>query len=221
MRPVLVLRPQPGGNATVERARERGLDAILLPMFIVEPVAWDVPEPGQFDGLLLTSANAVRHGGSELEALRGMKVYAVGGATAKAASEAGFAIAAVGDMGVDQLLGAIDPELKLVHLCGAARRAPRAARQSITPITVYKAQPIDRSDLANMRDSIALIHSPSAGRRFAELVKNRESIAIAAISSAAAEAVGHGWKTIEVADQPSDKALLALAARLCNNPDPE
>jgi uroporphyrinogen-III synthase len=45
----------------------------------------------------------------------------------------------------------------------------------------------------------------------------RETIAIIAISQAAAEAVGNGWKSVEAADQPTDEALLALAARLCNN----
>jgi len=33
-----------------------------------------------------------------------------------------------------------------------------------------------------------------------------------------AEAAGSGWQCVEVADVPSDDALLALAARLCNKP---
>ena len=36
-----------------------------------------------------------------------------------------------------------------------------------------------------------------------------------------ADAVGGGWRAVETADQPSDEALLALAASLCNKPDPE
>jgi uroporphyrinogen-III synthase len=55
----------------------------------------------------------------------------------------------------------------------------------------------------------------------AELVDDRASIAIAAISVAAADAVGAGWTSIDIADRPTDDALLALAARLCNKPDPE
>jgi uroporphyrinogen-III synthase len=64
---------------------------------------------------------------------------------------------------------------------------------------------------------VALIHSPRAGRRFTELVEDRSSISIAAISPAAAEAVGGGWKLVASAEHPTDDALLALAARLCNN----
>jgi uroporphyrinogen-III synthase len=65
---------------------------------------------------------------------------------------------------------------------------------------------------------VALIHSPRAGHRFAELAKDRSTIAIAAISEAAAAAAGDGWQSVAAAGQPSDEALLALAARLCNKP---
>ena len=90
MRRVLVLRPEPGATATVRQARERGLDAVAVPLFEVDPMAWEAPDPFGFDGLLLTSANALRHGGDRLQSLRGLPVYAVGDATAEAAREAGL-----------------------------------------------------------------------------------------------------------------------------------
>ena len=85
MRRLIVLRPEPGASATVERAQALGLDAFAIPLFRVEPIAWTAPDAGQFEGLLLTSANAVRHGGDQLERLRGLPVYVVGEATAEAA----------------------------------------------------------------------------------------------------------------------------------------
>ena len=218
---VLVLRPEPGASATVERARERGLDALALPLFKVEPVPWSAPDPAGFGGLLLTSANAVRHGGEQLARLRDLSVYAVGEATADAALAAGFGIAGIGDAGVDRLLATIDAGLTLLHLCGADRREPRQPRQEITPVIVYGSTPIRAPDLSTAPGSIALIHSPRAGRRFAELVRDKGSITVAAISDAAADAVGNDWRSMHVADEPSDEALLALAARLCNNPDPK
>jgi uroporphyrinogen-III synthase len=221
MRRVLVLRPEPGASATVERAREQGLDAVAVPLFEVEPVEWEVPEAGSFDGLLLTSANAVRHGGEAIVKLRGLKAYAVGEATAEGARHAGFDIAAIGDSGVDRLLGSIDADLRLLHLCGEDRREPEGARQRITAIPVYRAKAIEAPDLSETEGSVALIHSPRAGRRFAELVENRSCIAVAAISEAAAEAIGEGWQDVERAERPNDEALLALAARLCNKPAPE
>ena len=218
---VLVLRPEPGAAATVKRARERALDAVAIPLFEIEPVAWEAPEAGSFDGLLLTSANAVRHGGQGLASLRGLKVYAVGEATADAARNAGFDIAASGDAGVDRLLASIEPDLKLLHLCGRDRRDIAVATPRISAIPVYAADAIEKPDLSEANGSVALIHSPRAGQRFAELIRDRESIAIAAISHAAAEAVESGWQAVEASDEPSDDALLALAARLCNNPRPK
>ena len=97
---------------------------------------------------------------------------------------------------------------------GQERRDPENARQTITPLIVYRAVPIE----AELPDSgVALIHSLRAGRRLAELAINRGNIAIASISAAAAEAVGDGWLKVEAAQQPNDNALLALAERLCNN----
>jgi len=221
MRRVLVLRPEPGASATVEKARRKGLDAIAIPLFEIEPVAWQAPDPGGFDALLLTSANAVRMGGDELMKLRGLPVHAVGEATAEAARGAGFDIAAVGDGGVDRLLDSLDPDLRLLHLCGEDRRDPLKAPQSIAPVTVYRAMAIDRPDMSGAIGAVALVHSPRAARRLAELVDGRGSIAIAAISPAAAEAAGSGWQQVQSADAPNDEALLALAARLCNKPAPQ
>jgi len=218
---LLVLRPEPGAGATVERARALGLDAFAAPLFEIESVEWVAPQPDAFDGLLLTSANAVHFGGRQLQSLRGLRVYAVGEATAAAARESGFEIAATGHSGVDGLLGWVAPDLRLLHLCGADRRDPRDPPQSITSVTVYRSREIEAPRLSESAGSVALIHSPRAGRRFAELVQNRDLIAIAAISQAAAEAAGAGWKSIDVAAEPTDDALLALAARLCNKPDPE
>ena len=215
MSQALVLRPEPGASATVGRARKRGLDAVAIPLFEIEPVQWAVPRIQGFDGVLLTSANAVRQAGEQLESLRGLPAYAVGEATAEAARGAGFDIAATGDSGVERLLDSIDSELKLLHLSGEQRHHPQHSRQKITPLVVYRARPIE----ARLPDKgVALVHSPRAGRRLAELVSERGGIAIAAISEAAAEAVGAGWKAVETADQPNDDALLAVAERLCNNP---
>jgi uroporphyrinogen-III synthase len=218
---VLILRPEPGASATVKRARELGLDAVAVPLFEVEPVPWQVPDASAFDGLLLTSANAVRHAGNLLQDLRGLKVYAVGEATADAARDAGFDIAATGDAGVDSLLSSIEPDLKLLHLCGVDRQKAEEPQQEITRIEVYLSREVISADLPDIEGSVALIHSPRASRRLADLVEQRGSIRIAAISWSAADAAGKGWMSIDVAEQPNDDALLALAARLCNNSQPK
>lgn len=218
MRRLFVLRPEPGASATLAQAKSFGLDAVSVPLFRVEPVAWEPPEVAGFDGLLLTSANAVVHGGDGLAALRGLPAYAVGKATAEAARQAGFDIAGTGDGGVDRLLGSIEPGLKLLHLAGEDRRRAEPGSQRITAVTVYRAVALDPPDgLDAISGQAAALHSPRAGERLAELVANeaKASVRLACISDAAAAAAGDGWEAKATAAMPSDEALLALAARLC------
>ena len=215
MTKVVVLRPEPGASETVSRARTLGLEATAVPLFQVEPVDWSVPDR-KFDALLLTSANAVRHGGSQLETLRSLPVQAVGEATAAAARDAGFTVATVGEAGVDELLATIDPRTQLLHLCGEERREPGSAPNSITPVPVYRSVALNPPALGEVQGAVVLVHSPRAAQRLSELVADRSGIAIASISKAAADAAGSGWMAVEVAERPTDEALLALARRLCD-----
>lgn len=219
MRRLFVFRPAPGASQTIERARALGLDATSIPLFVVEPVDWSAPDSTAFDALLLTSANAVNSAGDQIQRLRGLPVYAVGEATAVAAEVAGMGVAVTGHGGVDQLLESIPEEVRLLHLCGEHRRSPETGRP-IHRVTVYRARELPAaSGLKELRGQVAAIHSPRAGRRLAELVreKDRGTIRIAAISEAAAEAVGPGWDEVRAAGSPDDISLLALAARLCES----
>jgi uroporphyrinogen-III synthase len=221
MRHALVLRPEPGASATVERLGRRGIRAFAAPLFAIEPIAWLAPDPRDFDGLLLTSANALRMAGDELLNLRQLPAFAVGEATAEAARSYGLDVRAAGRGGVDALLQSISPELRLLHLSGEHRTMPNRTPQPITSIVVYRATEIARPDLDAALDAVALVHSPRAGTRFASLIRERGSIAIAAVSRAAAEAAGAGWESVSVAAEPNDEALLALAASLCDKPPPQ
>ena len=217
---IAILRPEPGASATLARATALGFDAFVLPLFVTEPVAWQVPE-GEFDGLVLTSANAVRLAGDALNRLSHLPVYAVGEATAAEARVQGLAVRAAGSSGVADLLGRLDPNLKLLHLAGEDRIvADVAGGPNVTEVTVYRSRPLDPvGGVGELEGTVALVHSPRAARRLARLIDEsgivRSTIAIGAISSAAAEAAGAGWARIAATERPSDEALLALAAELC------
>ncbi|HEX6742014.1 MAG TPA: uroporphyrinogen-III synthase [Sphingomicrobium sp.] len=215
MRRLIVLRPEPGASETVARARRRGLKALAIPLFAIEPLDWTVPT-GEFDGLLLTSANAVREAGAALHALRRLPVYAVGEQTAVAARGAGLSVAATGEAGVAGLLASLGSDLRLLHLSGEDRTETAGAAQRITAVPVYRSKACEPVDLGQAIGNVVLVHSTRAGRRLDELLDERASIAIAALSGAAAAAAGVGWEQVEIAERPSDAALLALAARLCN-----
>jgi uroporphyrinogen-III synthase len=222
MRRLVILRPEPGASATAERARAKGLEPVAMPLFKVEPVIWAAPEPGEFDALLLTSANAVRHGGEGVLSLRQLPVYAVGEATAAAAREAVFDVAASGEAGVERLLGSIPADLRLLHLCGERRIEPQAS-QAITAVPVYRSNALPMpEEFRGIEGQVAAVHSPRAGQRLAELADqagiDRSTVQIAAISEAAALGAGPGWERCESAATPDEAALLALAARLCDNP---
>lgn len=211
MRKLLLLRPEPGLAASAARARALGLEVIECPLFAVEPVEWNVPDPSRFDALLLTSANAVRHGGEGLKSLTALPVWAVGEATAEAARASGFGVERVGDRGVEELLS-YAPDAHLLHLAGENHRDAAAVWDRRI---VYRSVAVDNPDLPALANMVVAVHSPRAGRRLAGLSPIRDGALIAAISEAAASEVGHGWSNVQVAAHPDDPALLALAARLC------
>lgn len=218
MRKLLLLRPEPGLAASAERARALGLEAILCPLFRVEAVAWEAPDASNFDALLLTSANAVRHGGDQLDKLYHLPVHAVGPATAAVARDAGFRVDTVGDGNVAQLLAQLPAAARLLHLTGEDHHDPHDPR--IERRIGYRSAAIADPQLPPLEGLVVAVHSGRAGRRLAGLADERNATAIAAISPAAAEACDSGWEQIAVAEQPHDNSLLALAAELCHTPSP-
>jgi uroporphyrinogen-III synthase len=75
--PIFAIRPEPGCSATVEAGRRLGLTIEGRPLFAIRALAWDPPEAEHIDGLLLGSANAVRHAGAGLAPFRGKRAFAV------------------------------------------------------------------------------------------------------------------------------------------------
>jgi len=219
MAPLLVLRPEPGARRTLARAAALGLRARAVPLFEIVALAWDAPDPAAFDALLLTSANAVRQAGAALARYQGLPVHAVGAATAAAARAAGFGDVRTGPGDVRALLAGLAPPLRLLHPCGEDRRDAAANGITITPVPVYAARESDPVGLAAAlaEEPVVLLHSPRAAARFAALVEDRAGLTLVAISAAAADAAGGGWRQVAIAERPSDEALLAIAARLCED----
>ena len=192
-----------------------GLKPVPCPLFEVEAVAWAAPEPRTFDFVLFTSANAPRHGGDQLASLTTLPALAVGQATAEAARAAGFRVVKTGEAGIDSLLAALPGSQRLIHLTGVEHRVAVTAH-AIETVVIYHSIEL-AAPVIPSGGLVALVHSPRAAARFAEVARDRAGITIAAISAAAAAACGHGWNNVAIAEQPSDGALLALAARLCQD----
>ena len=218
MRRLFVFRPEAAARQTVVKAQALGLDAVSIPLFEIVKLDWSPPEPSDFDGLLLTSANSVKAAGESLDLYRYLPVYAVGEGTAVAARVAGLGVATVGNGGIDSLLTQVDASARLLHLCGEDRREPAREGRSITSVPIYRA--VEKAEVAGLdalRGQVAVVHSPRAARRLAELIdeERRSTIRVAAISEAAARAAGEGWEEVRAARAPNDTDLLALCVRLC------
>lgn len=211
---VLVLRPMPGNAATVARLATKGLVALSVPLFAVEPVEWAAPNATGFDALVLTSANAVRHAGKELAMLTHLPLWCVGEATASVARAAGLTVDRVGAAGVAELLS--DTTGYLLWLCGEQRsRLAEQDERRVTAVPVYRTVDLPVPASAFERPAIAMLHSARAAHRFAALVGERSRIAIVAISPAVAAAAGAGWSSVAVAALPDDDAMVEIAVKLC------
>jgi uroporphyrinogen-III synthase len=214
---LLILRAEPGASETAARARAMGLDPVVAPLFEIRGIAAPVTDSSPYEAVLLTSANGARHAPA---GLTGLPCFAVGDGTATAARSAGFADVRTGpsDGGAAAAMMAEAGVRRALHVCGSDRAPFTESGVAIDRCVVYVAEPLPWQPLDGA--GVAMIHSPRAGSRFADLVKARSRIAIAAISAAAAAAAGEGWAAKVVAAAPRDAALLELAAELCKY-DPE
>jgi len=220
--PLIVTRPDPGGAATVSRARAVGLDARHCPLFAVHALAWTAPDPAHFDALLLTSAQAARLGGDGLARLAVLPVHAVGAATAEAARAAGLSVVEVGATDGQTLIDAMTSRgiERILWLCGRDRTRFDARGAAISAIACYAADAVaPPDDWPALVDApaILLAHSRRAAERIADLVPGRRAhLMLGAISVKAAAAAGAGWGNVAVAERPDDAAMLALACALCH-----
>ena len=220
MIPLLILRPERGAIATAKRATALGLPPLIRSLFVVEPRAWDAPDPALFDAILLTSANAVRYGGGAVALYRALPAYAVGAATAQAAREAGFETVIDGQGNAADALHTLAKagHSRPLHLLGEDRTPYPHLPFTVTTRAVYAATET-AVEMPTGR-YVVLLHSARAASRFAALCPTRALVDAVAISASVVDAAGTGWRTIIAADQPTDASMLALAVLLCDGGGP-
>jgi uroporphyrinogen-III synthase len=217
VKPLLILRPEPGAGATAARATALGLTPIVRSLFRIASREWDAPDPANHDALVLTSANAVRYAGPQLTNYAHLPVFTVGSATAKAARAAGFADINTGSHNAASLFKTLEKRgfKRPLHLAGEDRTPYPDLFFDIVTRVVYASDPVT-PDLPD-EPCVALLHSARAAQRFAELCPSPVDTDIVAISAEVAAAAGSGWASITTAVAPNDDDMLALAARLCKS----
>lgn len=221
---VIAIRPEPGLSATVEAGRQLGLDMLGSPLFAIEPVDWVVPDVSQYDGILIGSANAMRHGGAGLHQLQTLPAHVVGEKTAFAARQSGFDVVTTGQGGLQAVLDSIAaPNQRLLRLAGESH-VPLETPLScvIDTLVLYRAQSLPMPmELQNelVGGAVVLLHSGDAARHFSRecrrLSVDPTKVCVAALAPRIAREAGPGWKCVEIAPAVTETALLALARDMC------
>lgn len=219
--PLVVIRPQPGNDATCAAVRQRGAQAAGFPLFEIVPVAWHVPD-GPFQAILAGSANVFRHAGANLRALHGTPVIAVGETTASAARDAGFTVSRVGEGGLQPVVATLPPG-KYLRIAGEDRVALNLpAAVSVETVVAYAARkcPFPEALVAVLRSgAVVLLHSGEAARHFAAQCETlgvaKDRIGLACLAPRIATLAGDGWRCVGTSPARTDAMLLELGLRMC------
>lgn len=223
--PVIAIRPEPGLSATVAAGAATGLAIAGHPLSRTVACDWSLPDIDDIDALLIGSANAIRHAGGQLAALRHLPVLAVGGATADAAREAGLRIERTGEGGLQSLIDTLAPPVPRHLLRLAGREHLGLELPAHIEITACITYAVEHADLTpDLRDILrcecaVLLHSAGSAAHFARecerLGVERNNITLLSMGPRISAAAGTGWKAVRSASRPDEAALLALARDIC------
>jgi uroporphyrinogen-III synthase len=210
---IWITRAQPGADATAERVRALGHEALVGPLLAVRNLDNVQIDLGGVAALAFTSANGVR-AFAEKCGDRTLKVFAVGAATAAAARAVGFRSVLSADGDVDALaegIAARRSELKgvVLHsgaaepagdLSGALERLGVPARLVVLYETAAVTLAVADAEMLVRSDAV-LLHSPRGAQVLAKVLK--------AYPAPELRALGLSKAVIK------PLARTALAARIC------
>jgi uroporphyrinogen III methyltransferase/synthase len=245
---VLVTRPLEQAQTLIDALRESGAQPVAIPTIRTVALAEDerlrraLERLDRYDALVFTSRNGVRCFAErararalELDRLP-VQVFCVGGATAKAAREAGFPEPRIPEVPSDAqalletLATALPPAGRrfLIPTAESARdtlpRGLRAAGARVDVVAVYRTLPADL-DVDRLRERLVrgeldalTFTSPSAARAFVAALDGparaaAERSVVAAIGKLTAEELRRErLEPCVVADSPGARALVAALA---------
>jgi len=161
---IITTRTQPGGDAFVQRLRTLGHDALCVPVLRAQALPFQSPDMTGIEGLIVTSAHALRH--CRLTP-SDMPVYTVGAATAVQAREMGWTRVTEGPGDVLSMGPSLKGKGALLHLC-AGQVSVDTERAftglNVVSLAVYETVP-DAGFPAcfeNLQDGVVMVHSARA-----------------------------------------------------------
>ena len=209
---VWITRSRPGAERTALAVAARGHDPVIAPVLNLRDLPASVPTCG---ALAFTSANAVA-AFARLTTDRSAPVFAVGDATARAATEAGFSSvrSASGDGAAlaDLLAATAPPDLLWPCAADVAFDLAKAlaGRVTVTALPVYQAQPAE--PFPTIPFDAVVVQSPRAARILAgrlppAAAEGRLALAVSAACAVPLQALP--FAHIHVATHPDEAHLLA------------
>jgi uroporphyrinogen-III synthase len=214
---VWITRARPGAEATAARLTALGFTPVVAPLLEVRPVKAEIDLTG-IDGLVFTSINAVAAFIASSPA-RDRPVFTVGDATARAASEAGFATVRSADGDLTALAALIRTDAKGLNLLHPAAAQPAGDLAALVgdgadvrTVAVYETVETDARPFEAWH--AVLIHSPRAAHALALAAPDVVDRFACVISEAAAASLGPlPFAEVRVAAAPTEDALLAALGK--------
>jgi uroporphyrinogen-III synthase len=239
---VLITRPHPDDETTASGLRARGYEVLQAPMLKFEPMAFGDDGNGQYGAVMITSANAVRGLGPQLEGSKLLKLplLAVAEHAAAAARAAGFenVTSAKGDAASlrDLVLAKVKSKMlkktsPLLYLAGADQARDlsgelRARGFTVVTHTTYRMSPVRDLPRATCeafaanRIEAVLHYSRRSARAFIDAARNAgvEISALAVPQCCISDGVAAvmrdaGATQVMVAASPDENALFAALDR--------
>jgi uroporphyrinogen-III synthase len=226
---IALMRAPDEAEASAARLAAHGFAVALAPVIAIRALVPTLP-PGSFDALIATSPRAlIALAETDRARLACLPLYVVGARAARAAREAGLALAGepAPDAGAlaERLIASLAPGARLLYLVGRDRKpgleaALAAAGHRVVAVALYEAQARDAwsaGEAEAVAGCAAALHYSRRSAALAVALAERAGIAegfkamthVCLSPAVAAPLCGFGAGQIVTADAPNEARLIA------------
>lgn len=229
---VLLTRPRPDAEETARLLTARGIDPVIAPLIEIGDIPGATIDLAAVQAILVTSANGARALARATQE-RELPIYAVGDASARAATDCGFSDVTSANGDVAALAALVRHQLDplggaLVHVTGSAVAGNLGGELAsfqylVRHCQLYRSQTVDelpdaaRQALNDLSIDAVLFYSPRTAAHLAKLVaaaglqaQCRAIVAVCLSPAVAEAAAALPFAEVRVAATPDQDALFAV-----------